>query len=412
MRICCATSGLSSMLSFTMRTAPLAARTAFSRSGPNCLHGPHHGAQKSTMTGCSNEASTTSAMKLAVVTSLIGAAAAPAWPIPPPISVSSGIFASRASSNVIGPSPDLRHRRDRATYPTTWPQDGAMTSAASAGSALALRELDNARGMAAGAEKAYQIIRPDRRRAGVFERMIVERVVRQHRPLQNHRDPTRGVVDRGERRYAARPHAEHLVEQRGRAEREARRAEPVGQRLEIDAAFLERDDEPQPGFLVLEEQALAVPAGQCAAQRLGLLHGENWRKGVGAVRDAERDEPREQRVGGQRTGQHARVRGRPAAAQDLAYRAAPPLLRAPSPDMIWIGPPIGRGRSSGVEHNLAKVGVEGSNPFGRSNHINASRPFPAPRRRSTSRPKTPICCSGRGALFTELQQYLSNLLLI
>ena len=25
-----------------------------------------------------------------------------------------------------------------------------------------------------------------------------------------------------------------------------------------------------------------------------------------------------------------------------------------------------RGRSSGVEHNLAKVGVEGSNPFARS----------------------------------------------
>ena len=28
--------------------------------------------------------------------------------------------------------------------------------------------------------------------------------------------------------------------------------------------------------------------------------------------------------------------------------------------------PTERGRSSGVEHNLAKVGVEGSNPFARS----------------------------------------------
>jgi hypothetical protein len=28
--------------------------------------------------------------------------------------------------------------------------------------------------------------------------------------------------------------------------------------------------------------------------------------------------------------------------------------------------PAERGRSSGVEHNLAKVGVEGSNPFARS----------------------------------------------
>jgi hypothetical protein len=31
------------------------------------------------------------------------------------------------------------------------------------------------------------------------------------------------------------------------------------------------------------------------------------------------------------------------------------------------GPSAERGRSSGVEHNLAKVGVEGSNPFARSN---------------------------------------------
>jgi hypothetical protein len=29
--------------------------------------------------------------------------------------------------------------------------------------------------------------------------------------------------------------------------------------------------------------------------------------------------------------------------------------------------PYGCGCSSGVEHNLAKVGVEGSNPFARSN---------------------------------------------
>jgi hypothetical protein len=28
-----------------------------------------------------------------------------------------------------------------------------------------------------------------------------------------------------------------------------------------------------------------------------------------------------------------------------------------------------RGRSSGVEHDLAKVGVEGSNPFARSNFL-------------------------------------------
>ena len=94
MRICCAISGFSSMLSLTMRTAPLAPRTTFSRTGPNCLQGPHHGAQKSTMTGCSNEASTTSAMKLAVLTSLTGAA--PQRRPAPPIkgSLAMGVFLS------------------------------------------------------------------------------------------------------------------------------------------------------------------------------------------------------------------------------------------------------------------------------------------------------------------------------
>ena len=36
--------------------------------------------------------------------------------------------------------------------------------------------------------------------------------------------------------------------------------------------------------------------------------------------------------------------------------------------MFWVSnnDTYPRGRSSGVEHNLAKVGVEGSNPFARS----------------------------------------------
>src|SRR5262249_32177877 len=77
MRICCAISGFSSMLSLTIRTAPFVARTVFSRIGPSCLHGPHQGAQKSTMTGAANDPSTTSAIKVAVVTSFTGAAAVP-----------------------------------------------------------------------------------------------------------------------------------------------------------------------------------------------------------------------------------------------------------------------------------------------------------------------------------------------
>src|SRR5690348_3363833 len=44
--------------------------------------------------------------------------------------------------------------------------------------------------------------------------------------------------------------------------------------------------------------------------------------------------------------------------------AMPLLLHLAGP--CAINPDPGRGRSSGVEHNLAKVGVEGSNPFARS----------------------------------------------
>ncbi len=40
-----------------------------------------------------------------------------------------------------------------------------------------------------------------------------------------------------------------------------------------------------------------------------------------------------------------------------------------------IVPPLERGRSSGVEHNLAKVRAEGSNPFARSNEIQIYRHF-------------------------------------
>ncbi len=39
---------------------------------------------------------------------------------------------------------------------------------------------------------------------------------------------------------------------------------------------------------------------------------------------------------------------------------------------------MGRGRSSGVEHNLAKVGVEGSNPFARSKIKPQKTPFLGP----------------------------------
>ena len=62
------------------------------------------------------------------------------------------------------------------------------------------------------------------------------------------------------------------------------------------------------------------------------------------------------------------------------------------------------GRSSGVEHNLAKVGVEGSNPFARSSFasVRGERQLPAaPTNRHaaswTPRPSSPCACCSRSA---------------
>ncbi len=71
--------GCSSMFILTSLTLPLAALTTFSRTGVSCLHGPHHGAQKSISTGWRFDSSITSFTKVWVVVSLMrpsGAAAA------------------------------------------------------------------------------------------------------------------------------------------------------------------------------------------------------------------------------------------------------------------------------------------------------------------------------------------------
>src|SRR6516165_11733280 len=63
--------GCSSIFILASFTLPLAAFTAFSRTGVSCLHGPHQDAQKSTKTGWRLDSSITSLTKLCVVVSLI-----------------------------------------------------------------------------------------------------------------------------------------------------------------------------------------------------------------------------------------------------------------------------------------------------------------------------------------------------
>ena len=62
---------LSSILTLTRDIFPLAFNTSLSSIGANCLHGEHHGAQKSTTIGFSFDASTTSLTKSSEETFLI-----------------------------------------------------------------------------------------------------------------------------------------------------------------------------------------------------------------------------------------------------------------------------------------------------------------------------------------------------
>src|SRR5436190_737049 len=67
---CCAIAGSSSMLILTTLYAPSRIAAICSTIGDTCRHGPHHGAQKSTMTGKSLRR--TSFSKVAVVTAFTG----------------------------------------------------------------------------------------------------------------------------------------------------------------------------------------------------------------------------------------------------------------------------------------------------------------------------------------------------
>ena len=111
-------------------------------------------------------------------------------------------------------------------------------------------------------------------------------------------DAPRRVVDQRERRHRAGDDAEHLHQQLGPAERKARRAERLRQRLQVDRALVQRDDQPQLGLLVLEEQALAMAARQVAAVSLRFGDGEHRRVLVGRRLDAEIGQAFEQRFAG------------------------------------------------------------------------------------------------------------------
>ncbi len=151
------------------------------------------------------------------------------------------------------------------------------------------------------------------------------------------------------------------------------------QRLQVDRGVFECDDELECAALVLEEEIFRVAAGDLAAQATQLRNGEQRRMADGAMLDVQAVEKGEQIVrggghGGKRIYQGSGATGPlpPAPVNPIvSHLAAGVFAVSCQARQVWLrmpqaASPPGRGCSSGVEHNLAKVGVVGSNPIARS----------------------------------------------
>src|SRR5262245_6048068 len=276
------------MLSLTSLTTPLAARTAFSRTGVNCRQGPHQGAQKSTRTGTSREASTTSRMKSLVVVFLMRSASA----VPAP-------------SERIGVSmPLLTHPRGSQPYIVAGgkaklaarpilPEDGPRMAV---WQRLRQRsgERKDARLVAARADEAEEILSCEPGRGGVLQWMKVDLDESEENGIDADGDADLGIVDQGERRDRARRHAEQVEKTLRLAEAEASVAQALRHHLQIDSRVVLGDDERGAAVFVHQEQVLGVSAWQPLAQGLGLLDGEHRLVLHRDRRDVELFKPREQ----------------------------------------------------------------------------------------------------------------------
>src|SRR5215471_8438285 len=276
--------GCLSISILTSFTLPLAARTTFSSTGPSCLHGPHHSAQKSTSTGWRLDSSITSLTKVCVVvslTTLLGAAASPlcnivmSFVLRPchPHRAPSAVSSDRLSRSIGAP---CRSRLSRRAHPAPktrispikWCQRGCLQSINSMPPInsmrrrrLLFRDRQDPGRMAGGFEEAHQVRARDRRGHGVDQRVTVDRFVAHQRSIEHHAHAPLGIVHRRERRDRAGLDAERRPHEVGGAEGEAAGGgEPPVQLFQLDHRVLEGRDQEQRPLLVLEEQVLCMTA--------------------------------------------------------------------------------------------------------------------------------------------------------
>ena len=249
------------MFILTSLTLPLAAFTAFSRTGVSCLHGPHHGAQKSTSTGWRLDSSMTSLTKVCVVVSLTDASA-----VAVPLAATCFLMPFRS------PAPTAaRHRAARSALFARL--NGKK--AAECNQAFSPRrppETASIRGWCPVASRNLSRSSPrNRRRAGIHQRMKVEHLMRHHGGIEHHGDAAavslmtaNGVTEPG-----STPRSSRISS--ARAEREpARGAEQPVQRLQLDRRVFLRHDQKGRALLVAQEQVLGMAAGNRRRAARGL----------------------------------------------------------------------------------------------------------------------------------------------
>src|SRR6185437_6948309 len=265
------------MFILTRETLPPASATAFSSAGASCLHGPHHGAQKSTRTGWRVEAVSTSARKEAVVTSLTGLALVSGAVAPLTFAMSHHLQPERRQS----PRAPVSH-----IFLTKWRRSALYSTG---GPILFQRRHD--RLMAGRPQELDEIGVSEPGRARVDEGMKVQPLMAHHRFIEHDGNLACPVVDRAEWGDVARPNAPDLFQELGGAERNAPlRPDFLMHPLEVDDGLLAEHQQEKATLPVLDEQVFRVAARNIAAQGPRVLDREQGRMVDGLGFDAERGE--------------------------------------------------------------------------------------------------------------------------
>ena len=220
---CPAIAGWSSMFILTSSHGAFGGANGLLWIGLSVLHGPHHGAQKSTRTGRRRDSSITSLAKACVVVSRTRSSPSRRPP------QGQSILRSYPSSLILLAS--LRLRRFQRLR---WRSGGYNRGG---GAPCLIDDLRRDR----SPDESKQVGRGDGGRRGVDERMAIDLVARHQRRVEDNRHRGRPVIDQTEGGDGAGSHSEAFEKKVRSAKGDAAGgADPFMQALQVDRRFLSR----------------------------------------------------------------------------------------------------------------------------------------------------------------------------